>query len=89
MGDTLTFNIHETKTHLSRILQQMEAGHEITIARAGKPVACLIPAKTATKEKPRRIGFLKGQISYTEDWDSPATNAAIYGDWYEKSLIPD
>jgi prevent-host-death family protein len=68
-------NIHEAKTHLSRLVERVEAGEEITIARAGRPVARLVPYRRRTE--PRSPGLLKGQIKLAEDWDSPVVNAAI------------
>ena len=62
-----TINIHEAKTHLSRLLEAVEAGEELVIARAGKPIAKLIPFKS----KPRRPGGLKGKIRVHEDFDEP------------------
>jgi prevent-host-death family protein len=53
-------NIHEAKTHFSRLLSRVESGEEIVIAKAGKPVARLVPfAKSLEKRKP---GSAKGQI---------------------------
>lgn len=53
-------NIHEAKTHLSALLAEVEQGHEVTIARAGKPIAKLVP----TEPKPRRKfgGYMKIDI---------------------------
>ena len=62
-----TVNVHEAKTHLSRLLAEVEAGAEIVIARAGKPVAKLIPA---AKWK-RQLGGLEGQIWISPDFDEP------------------
>ncbi len=55
----LQMNIHEAKTHLSRLLEELEKGEEIIIARHGKPVARLIPY-TINQRKP---GSLRGQIN--------------------------
>jgi prevent-host-death family protein len=61
-------NIHAAKTHLSRLVDQAAAGDEIVIARAGKPVARLVPLA----EKPKRIlGLLKGQLKIPRDFDAP------------------
>jgi len=61
-------NIHAAKTHLSRLVDQAAAGDEIVIARAGKPVARLVPLA----EKPKRIlGLLKGQLKIPKDFDAP------------------
>jgi prevent-host-death family protein len=62
-----TVNIHEAKTHLSRLLESVEEGEEVIIARAGKPIAKLVPLKS----KPRRPGGLKGKIRVREDFDEP------------------
>lgn len=55
MGEIIV-NIHEAKTHLSRLLEQVQAGQEITLAKAGKPVAKLVPlGKSAPSRKPGRL----------------------------------
>jgi prevent-host-death family protein len=71
-------NIHEAKTHLSRLLQRVAEGEEITIARAGKPVAKLIPAGPEHKSRP--MGIDEGKIWIAEDFDAPdpALEALFY-----------
>ncbi|MCG6941391.1 MAG: type II toxin-antitoxin system prevent-host-death family antitoxin [Thiohalocapsa sp.] len=54
------FNIHEAKTHLSQIIEQVEAGGEAVIARAGKPVVRLVLIED--KPQPRKLGRLSGQF---------------------------
>jgi prevent-host-death family protein len=75
-------NIHAAKTNLSRLLEQVEAGEEVVIARAGKPVAKLVPFEEGPKK--RKLGLWAGQIWYAPDWDSPEFNKEIerlfYGD---------
>ena len=62
-------NIHEAKTHFSKILEEVERGEEVVIARAGTPVAKVIPIEP---EPPRRkLGQLKGQIWISDDFDDP------------------
>ena len=61
-------NVHEAKTHLSRLLDRAAAGEEIVIGRAGKPVARLVPL---AKREQRTFGWLKGQISIADDFDAP------------------
>lgn len=68
-------NIHEAKTHLSRLVERVEAGEEITLARAGRPVARLVPY--APRREPRKLGIWKGKIQLADDWDSVETNALI------------
>ena len=60
-------NIHDAKTHLSRLLDRVAAGEEITIGKAGKPVARLVPYR-ATRE-PRRPGGWEGRIRISPDFD--------------------
>ena len=62
-------NIHEAKTHLSRLVEQANAGEEIIIAKAGKPMARLVPLTPAVK--PKRLGLLRGKIRIAADFDAP------------------
>jgi len=67
-----TVNIHDAKTHLSSLVAEAEAGGEIVIARAGKPVAKLVPIKAKAKKRPdRKPGFLKGKIWIGPNFDDP------------------
>ncbi len=59
----LTVNVHEAKTHLSRLLAQVEAGEEVTIARNGAPVARLV---ACTPRGKREFGAMKGDKFWTE-----------------------
>ena len=61
-------NIHQAKTHLSRLIERVEAGEEITIARAGRPVARLVPVQ---QRRPRRPGLWKGRVVISPDFDAP------------------
>jgi prevent-host-death family protein len=71
-------NIHEAKTHLSRLLQRVAAGEEVTIARAGVPVAKLIAAGPQSRSRP--MGIDEGKIWIAEDFDAPdpALEALFY-----------
>ena len=61
-------NIHQAKTHLSRLLKRVTAGEEITIARAGVPVARLVAiAPEANKVRP--LGFARGHVWIADDFD--------------------
>ena len=68
-------NIHEAKTHLSRLVERVEAGEEITLARAGRPVARIVPFRRPSQ--PRQPGLWKGHLTLADDWDSPAVNAEV------------
>jgi prevent-host-death family protein len=64
-----TVNIHEAKTQFSRIVEQAEAGEEILIARAGKPVARLV-SLLSVSAKPRKLGLGKKQFTFPADFDN-------------------
>jgi prevent-host-death family protein len=65
----LTVNIHAAKTHLSQLLKRVQGGEEVIIAKAGKPVAKLVPVEGAPR--PRVPGTGKGQIWMSDDFDAP------------------
>ena len=60
--------VHEAKTHLSRLLERVSLGEEVTIMKAGKPVARLVPAE---KPQRRRLGWAAGEFVVLEDFDAP------------------
>jgi prevent-host-death family protein len=62
-------NIHEAKTHLSKLVEDAARGDEIIIAKAGKPVARLVPVDRAST--PRLRGLLKDKIWIADDFDAP------------------
>jgi prevent-host-death family protein len=67
-----TVNIHDAKTHLSSLVAEAEAGEDIVIARAGKPVVRLVPVEAKAKKRiDRKPGFLKGKIWIGPDFDAP------------------
>ena len=61
-------NVHEAKTHLSRLLEQVAGGEEVVIAKAGKPVARLIPVASPGT---RTLGADRGRVFIAEDFDAP------------------
>ena len=67
-------NIHEAKTHLSSLVDKVAAGEPFVIAKAGKPMATVIPFSSAKKQK---TGFLKGQIKFPDDFDRMGENEII------------
>jgi prevent-host-death family protein len=72
-------NIHQAKTHLSRLLQRVAAGEEVTIARSGVPVARLVAVAPQAK---RPLGFARGEVWVADDFDAPLPDdllAAFYG----------
>jgi prevent-host-death family protein len=63
-----TVNIHQAKTHLSRLIEDAMQGEEIIIAKAGKP---LVKLSSIESKKTRRFGLLKGKIQLADDFDMP------------------
>ena len=61
-------NVHEAKTHLSRLLERVEAGEEVVIARAGRPIARLVPYRRLAA--PRTPGIWQGQVTIAPDFDA-------------------
>jgi prevent-host-death family protein len=71
-----TINIHDAKTHLSRIVEEVAAGgEEVVIAKAGKPVARLVPLETTRVRK--KLGRLKGVFRVPDDFDAPLPNDVL------------
>jgi prevent-host-death family protein len=62
-------NIHEAKTHLSKLLERVALGEEVVIAKAGTPVAKLVPINR--KVKKRTIGSAKGEFVVPDDFNDP------------------
>ncbi len=65
-----TVNIHEAKTHLSRLMEKVSKGESFIIAKAGKPIGKLVPLDDTDVPKKRRIGFMKGEIIVSNDFDT-------------------
>jgi len=74
-------NIHEAKTHLSRLLDGVQRGESVIIAKAGKPIARLVSMAAEKPARERRVGFLEGQYSVPDDFDRMAEPeiAAMFG----------
>ena len=70
-----TVNIHDAKTHLSRLVEEAAPGDEIVIAKAGKPIARLLPL--AKPLKPVRLGLLAGRLAVPDDFDAPLPDDVI------------
>jgi prevent-host-death family protein len=76
-----TVNIHEAKTHFSKLIDSVMKGNEIIIAMAGKPVAKLEPIE---KKPKRQRGALKGKIKIAKDFDAPLSGDIL--DQFEQPL---
>jgi len=64
----LTINIHEAKTHFSRLIERVSAGEKIIIAKAGKPIAKLVPLHNLPSS--RSLGIFQGKLNVPEDFDA-------------------
>ena len=78
-----TVNVYDAKTQLSRLLESVENGEEIVIARAGRPVARLVPVAARS---PRVPGGWAGRWVLAEDWDSTVVDEEI-ADAFEASPV--
>jgi prevent-host-death family protein len=68
-------NIHEAKTHLSKIVDEVAAGREVIIAKAGKPMARLSPLTKIAR--PKKLGLLKGKLKVPDDFNQPLDDAEL------------
>lgn len=64
-----TINIHEAKTHLSRLVERAAQGEPFIIAKAGKPLVKVVPLEAPVASTVKRVGFLAGQITVPDDFD--------------------
>lgn len=77
-----TVNIHEAKTHLSRLVEQAARGEPFVIAKAGKPLVKVVPLAAPEPGQKKRLGFLAGEIEVPEDFDDmgAAEIEQLFGD---------
>lgn len=69
----MIINIYAAKTRLSSLIDEAAAGKEVVIARAGRPVARLVPVRG----RPRKLGLLKGKIRISSDFDAPLPDEVL------------
>ena len=65
-----TVNIHEAKTHLSRLVDRAAKGEPFVIAKAGRPLVKVVPLDTPAAHTPQRFDFLAGKIKVPDDFDT-------------------
>ena len=65
-----TVNIHEAKTHLSRLVERAARGESFIIAKAGKPMVRVVPLEPVPERPPQRLGFMRGMGQVPDDFDS-------------------
>jgi prevent-host-death family protein len=75
----VTVNIHEAKTHLSKLVDRAAKGEPFVIAKAGKPLVKVVPLDAPSA--PRRLGFMAGEIEVPDDFDTMFADeiAAMFG----------
>jgi prevent-host-death family protein len=78
-----TVNIHEAKTHLSRLVDRAANGEPFVIAKNGKPLVKVVPLDAPPVRKPKRFDFLAGQIKVPDDFDT------MFQDEIEKMFYGD
>ena len=66
--------MHEAKTTLSQLVEQAEAGEEVIVARAGQPVARIVPIRTGAR---RQLGQWKGRVRMSDDFDAPLPDSEL------------
>ena len=69
------FNIHEAKTHFSKLLERVMKGEEVVIAKAGKPIARILPVTTNVST--RQPGIDKAKVTIMPDFDAPLEEFAV------------
>lgn len=78
-----SINIHKVKTHLSSLVDRVaESGEAFVIAKAGKPIAKVVPIDACDEGKQQRLGFLEGRVKIPDDFDSMG-DSKIDTDFYE------
>ena len=75
-----TFNLHEAKTHLSRLVERAAGGEPFVIAKAGRPMVKVVPIGPEAGA-PRRLGFMEGEARIPDDFDRMGSDAieALFG----------
>ena len=71
---TKSVGVHEAKTHLSRLLEDVAIGEDVVITRRGEPVARLVPARA---RQPRTFGLDRGRFEVPEDFDAPLSDEVL------------
>jgi prevent-host-death family protein len=77
MPEMRTVNLHAAKTHFSRLVDEAAAGAEIIIAKAGRPVARLVPLAPPHEQPKRQLGLLAGSATIPPDFDAPLPDDVI------------
>ena len=84
-------NIHEAKTHLSRLVEAAARGEAFVIAKAGKPLVKVVPIESPEERAKRRIGFMDGQFTVPDDFDTVMQDEiiAMFEGKYEGTINPE
>ena len=82
-----TVNIHEAKTHLSRLIERAAQEESFIIAKAGKPMVKVTPVSAPTGGQVRRLGFMVGQIQTPDDFDRMRPWADLWFQWTAAAFV--
>jgi prevent-host-death family protein len=86
---TVTANIHEAKTTLSKLIERALAGEEVIIAKAGKPLVHLTPvAKPVAVDRAAIFGSMRGKMNLKPGWEDSAFDAEMHRKWYGEDPEP-
>ena len=72
-----TVNIHDAKTHLSRLVDQAAKGEPFIIAKAGKPLVKVMALEAPHYDQVKRVGFMAGQFTVPDDFDTMGSNEIV------------
>jgi prevent-host-death family protein len=88
--DLASVNMHEAKTHLSKLVARVEGGEQIVITRAGKPAAKLVPVQTPKPKKlgPRELGGWEGKMEMPSDAEWAQFKSEIADAFEESEIFP-
>lgn len=81
-----TYNIHEAKTHLSKIIHEVSEGETVYLAKAGKVVAEIKPYQEK-RDRTFKFGMFKDKVWIADDWDSEEVNNMIADSFYQEDLM--
>ena len=73
----MAYTVHQAKTHLSRLLKEAEAGHEVIVMRGSKPVAKIVPISVAMVPKRELAGHYRGRVTFDDKALNPLTDAEL------------
>jgi len=86
---TVTANIHEAKTTLSKLIERALAGEEVVIAKAGKPLVKLTPVPKQQTSREAAFAAFQGKVILHEGWEEPVMDEQMLADFYGYDSVED